>query len=131
MFPIRFRSLTRLENELKSKLLDPESNLYKKLREKRNEIIVKYNDRKVSEQRIDFHIELINKSEYDQIVSEYENKEELDSVVKNLLEVRTKTLDGFTVNMDVVKVLGKALVIPVELLHITLVHFPDGAPEMV
>lgn len=118
MFTIEFIDHTRkLDNEFKSKLLKPESELYKHLRKIRQFLIDVYPEVKVSVQRMDFHIELVSKDEA---------KEMDDPTVWKTLVDRATELQGKEIKVNLVK-LGKAVVVPVyDRYHITVAHYQDG-----
>lgn len=106
----------RLPNELRSKLIKPDSSLYKWLAEKRKSLVDKYGDR-VGPMRMDFHVELIRKDEAPTDV---------------LLLTRCRALESYFVEESTLSIQGKAVVLSLYPVvgygptHITVAYFPAG-----
>jgi hypothetical protein len=79
---IRFQSLTRTTGERRSKLLDLESQLYKKLKNIQKAIDASEIDR--APDRMDLHIELLGRDNRDDIVLQRSRVDELEGRVLNL-----------------------------------------------
>lgn len=118
--PIRFLDPNyRIEGkEIRSKLLDPDSYLYKWIDRKRNTLIYKYPG-KVGLKRMDYHIELLRPSESE-----------------DLLVERAGQLDGQSIIlMDKLDTIGRALVLEGPFIegygrtHITVAYFPGEIPD--
>jgi hypothetical protein len=107
---------TRLPNELRSKLLKPDSSLYKWLAAQRQAFVDKYGDR-VGPMRMDFHVELIRRDE---------------EPTEEMLVSRCKLLEGTDVPSTTLGKLGKAIVLTIASVegygptHITITYFPAG-----
>jgi len=122
---IRFKDPDRrLNNELRSKLLDSNSALYKYLTNRRNELILQYGETKtggkIGDARMDFHVELIGQIEKPSV---------------ELLIERAEKVEGHFATIQTEEVLGKALVIDGPWIngygntHITIAYFPGGVPD--
>jgi hypothetical protein len=114
MFEIKFQNpQERLKNERRSKLIDPESALYKVLGQKRNELLLKYPNQ-IADKRMDFHIELINNRE---------------NATDELLISRANSMHGLSCP-EKYTVLGQAYVLSTpNNTHITVAYFPKGVPN--
>lgn len=110
-------SNARLPNELRSKLLKPDSSLYTWLAAQRQLLITRYGER-VGPMRMDFHVELIRRDE---------------EPTEEMLVTRCKLLEGTNVPSTTLDKLGKAIVLPLPSVegygttHITIAYFPAGA----
>lgn len=119
MFTIRFLNPNaRIEGkEMRSKLLEPSSELYGWLQNERKIVCEKYEN--VDPQRMDFHIELISKTE---------------TPSEELLVSRAKQLEGSVCDSSQKVLIGKTYMLPCPAVqgygdtHITIAHFP-AAPE--
>jgi hypothetical protein len=119
MYKIKFIDANkRLDNELKSKLLDPNSELYKELSKIRNLLIEKFEDVKIEPQRMDFHIELIPLVEMS-LDDEYN---------KNLLITRARELEDTEIDLNICYS-SKTVKVDVLKKHITIAYIPGGIPD--
>lgn len=112
---------TRLENEKRSKLLDPKSELYRELTNQRNLLEQHHKDGEIAPKRMDFHIELIAS-----------NEEPSDE----LLISRCQELQGCEIEIEHA-IMKKAIVIRTPYVsgygctHITIAYFPNGIPKVI
>lgn len=110
----------KLKGELRSKLIDPNSVLYKHLTSMKNFINSKYGFR-VSPSRMDFHIELIKSTE------------EPDQ--KTLISRARQAEGQHTTNYAILNKKAFVLIGPViegyGQTHITIAYFREGCPEIV
>lgn len=98
--------------ERRSKLLDPQSELYKWADTKYKELVMQYG-LKVGSKRMDYHIELIGRDE---------NEE--------LLVSRAQELEGMEIEITRLKRMGRAYVLEVDRKHhVTIAFFPKGVPR--
>ncbi len=116
---IQFTSVDAiLTGERKSKLLDPQSELYQACDAKYQELKEKYGAA-IGAKRMDFHIELVSRNE---------------TWSEELVLTRARELHGLEIDMSNICVMGRALVVMTPQVtgyaqpHITLAFFPNGVP---
>lgn len=111
----------RLQDEMRSKLIKPDCELYNRLDKLRYGYLTLYGLESVAPRRMDYHIELIKTKE--------EARDE------NLLVKRCQKLEGVVLNELELCKMGKAIVLKTPyvegygITHITVAYFPDGVPE--
>ena len=128
---VNFRSTNELvkytvngedRQEGKSKLLSPESDLYKTLSQYREKLAKKYGDQ-LDGQRMDFHLELVSKNEdwTEQLV--LERAKQLENA-----PIRVDSVDSFQLGKKSVGVFGPSVAGYGET-HAIIGYFPSGLPE--
>lgn len=124
IFQIKFEdpNNTILKRERKSKLLKNDSSLYSVLRAYRNKLESNYGDL-VSNQRMDFHIELIKRN--DDVTEEklVDRAQQLEGQCIDLADTDSWNIGRHSVSINTGRVNGYGNT------HITVAYFKNGVPE--
>ena len=124
IFQVQFEDLNHLisKKEKKSKLLKKSSSLYSVLTVYRNKLLSVYGE-DVSDQRMDFHIELVKNSEEWSEEKVLNRAKELEGRCIDLADTDAWNIGRHSVTIKTGRVMGYGNT------HITLAYFKNGVPE--
>lgn len=124
IFQIQFENPDQMipKKEKKSKLLKTNSPLYSVLSVYRSKLLSTYGE-EVSEQRMDFHIELVKRSEEWTETKLLDRTQELEGRYVDLADTEVWNVGRHSVTIKTGRVMGYGNT------HITLAYFKNGVPE--